>query len=137
MEKIIINHYSMYQTKDYCAHDFGSRMASIVDKLIEIAARKCDHYASDVYYDIKRLEEACDNEQKIDRILVFRETGVLSYDTSNITKNLYRDTLRDEKNIWRLEHKLVMDMGELTWETMLVRVYLKLTDVAPSDSEEK
>lgn len=131
-KKTIISKYSFYETKEYYVYDEGTRLASIFDKLIEIAARKCDHYASDIYYDMKRLEEAVDKERHFDKIIVFSDNAVFSYETEQLIKDVQTlpSPITDSRHIWRLEHKLSLDESDetsasATWITTLTRVNIQ------------
>lgn len=127
--KIIISKYSYQDTKDYYVENHGDNISNIFDKLIELAARKCDHYASDIFWDMKTFADIVSEGKKFDRILVFRETGVHSIDVDNLN-NLWLSDVRAlaaERCIWRIEYKLDLDdMGKPEWKSTLTRVYIKV-----------
>ena len=125
--ELTISKYSYYDTNQYYVRDCGDRIASVFDKLIELAARKCDSYASDVFWDMRAVYHCIEEGRKLDRILLFRESGVHSIDIDSLRNYSYLDakSVAAEKNIWRLEHKLFLDeFGKTQWETVLTRVKL-------------
>lgn len=127
--KIIINKYSYWNTNDYYVEDVGDRIASVFDKLIELAARKCDRYSSDVFWDMLTLNDCIREERKFDRILFFRENGVHSVDIESLENYKLYDLKRlsEELCIWRLEHKLTLnECNKSEWVTSLTRVRLKI-----------
>lgn len=124
--ELTISKYSYNNSSKYYVSDPGDRVASVFDKVIELAARKCDSYASDVFWDMYRLVEAVNNETTFDRLLWFRETGVNAADVKDLTTFNY-STLKDiasQENIWRLSHKLELDeeTGRPVWRNVFERV---------------
>lgn len=124
--ELTISKYSYNNPSKYYVSDPGDRVASVFDKVIELAARKCDSYASDVFWDMYRLVEAARDETTFDRLLWFRETGVSSADIKDLTTFNY-PTLKDiasQENIWRLSHKLELDeeTGCPAWRNIFERV---------------
>ena len=124
--KLTISKYGYNNPSKYYVSDPGDRIANVFDKIIELAARKCDSYASDVFWDMYRLVEATRDETTFDRLLWFRETGVNSADIKDLTTFNYL-TLKDiasQENIWRLSHKLELDeeTGRPVWRNIFERV---------------
>lgn len=127
--QVTIRNYSYYNSDKCRIVDSGDRVASIFDKLIEIAARKCDTYASDVFWSMKSFNECVEKRGCYDKILVFRETGVLSFNVSELGScDLYTlRTLEKERCIWRLQHKLGLDeFNKVVQESALTRVTLHI-----------
>lgn len=75
--KISIMNYDCYAEWDISAK--GSNHSSIVTKMIQLAGRFCERFASDIVYDANAFIEAIDNKQNFDRYLFFRECGVSSF----------------------------------------------------------
>lgn len=127
--QVTIRNYSYYNSDKYRIVDSGDRVASIFDKLIEIAARKCDIYASDVFWSMKSFNECVEKRGHYDKILVFRETHVLSFNVSELGSCdlCTLRTLEKERCIWRLQHKLGLDeFNKVVQESVLTRVTLHI-----------
>ncbi len=90
----------------------------ITDKLIRLAAKLTEDWASDIIYDIENINKAVELREKHDRLLFFREYGVTTRETETFDAHAY-DTLLFNWNpiqIWRLTH------NPSTMETKLIRV---------------
>lgn len=129
--ELTIGKYSYNNPSKYYVSDPGDRVASVFDKVIEIAARKCDSYASDVFWDMYRLVEAANNETTFDRLLWFRETGVTSIDVKDLTTLDYFSlkNIASQENIWRLSHKLEIDeeINKPVWKNVFMRVICRVS----------
>lgn len=128
--ELTIGKYSYNNASKYYVSDPGDRIAGVFDKVIEIAARKCDSYASDVFWDMYRMIEAIRDDNTFDRLLWFRETGVTSVDIKDLTTLNY-PTLKDianQENIWRLSHKLELDKetNRPVWKNVFMRVICRV-----------
>lgn len=128
--ELTIGKYSYNNASKYCASDPGDRIASVFDKIIEVAARKCDSYASDVFWDMYRMVEAVRDDNTFDRLLWFKETGVTSVDIKDLITLNY-STLKDiasQENIWRLSHKLELDeeTNRPVWKNVFMRVICRV-----------
>lgn len=78
MEKQIkIQNYSCYD--NYTVADKGDNWSRIVTKLVQLAGRFCEHYASDIVYDAKSFISAIESKENYDRVLFFRECGVSTF----------------------------------------------------------
>lgn len=73
-KQIKISKYSCYD--NHTVKDEGINYSSIVTKMVQIAGRLCEHYASDIIYDADAFIEAINNNEDFDRYLFFREMGV-------------------------------------------------------------
>lgn len=116
--EIRITNYSCYdngivsETKNVC---------NIIDKMIRLAAKVTERWASDIVYDINELTDAIENKESIDEILFFRENGVITMETNKLTAECYNDLLCcfTPIQIWRLTH------NPSTMETRLIRVNVR------------
>lgn len=127
--KLIINDYSSYKTSAYYVEDTGDRIASIYDKLIELAFRKCDSYASDVFWDMYTFYESVRDSLPFDKILIFTQHGVSSCSTLEILSNCVPSTIREcarQQNLWRLTH--TYNQEERQWKSCLVRIRLSIEE---------
>ena len=75
MEKQIkIQNYSCYD--NYTVSDNGTNHSRIITKMVQLAGRLCEHYASDIVYDANAFIKAIESNESFDRYLFFRECGV-------------------------------------------------------------
>ena len=129
--ELIISKYSYNNSSKYYVSDPSDRISSVFDKIIEVAARKCDSYASDVFWDMYRMVEAARDEITFDRLLWFRETGVTSIDVKDLTTLDYFSlkNIASQENIWRLSHKLEIDeeINKPVWKNVFMRVICRVS----------
>ena len=81
-KKIKITNYSHYD--NYIIKDQGTNHSTIVTKMIQLAGRICEHYASDIVYDAEAFIEAINNNKDFDRYLFFREMGVTAFKPKDV-----------------------------------------------------
>jgi hypothetical protein len=75
MEKQVkIYDYSCYDT--HTVSDKGDNWSRVVSKMIQLAGRYCERFASDITYDANSFIKAIEEHQDYDRYLFFRENGV-------------------------------------------------------------
>lgn len=91
-----IRNYSSYD--DYTVTSNTENISDIVDKMIRLAAKITERYASDIYYDIKSLYGCLEENESYDRILLFRESGVWTVNYEEL------DTITEHIQAWRLTH---------------------------------
>lgn len=128
--KTTITKYSLYDKSNYSIKSMGNNVAKIFDKLIDIAACKCDKYGSDIFWDMKSLYDCIEEQKDFDRLLFFREMGVHSINVYDLKNYSFLDikTLTEEKYIWRLQYKKIFDeeTDQIEWEISLTRVNLRV-----------
>ena len=96
-------------------------ICDVVDKMIRLAAKITERWASDIVYDIDELTDAIKNKESIDKILFFREDGVTTRETNKLIADEY-DSLQccfTPIQVWRLTH------NPTTMETKLIRVSIR------------
>ena len=94
----------------------NDNISSIMSRMVQIAGRLCEDYASDVYYALCNYDDAVRENYEYDRLITFYESGV-------IERKIENDTVDSKSNgiqYWRL-----------TWnpqkkEGMFTRVRLKV-----------
>ena len=93
-------------------------ISSIIDKLIRLAAKLTERFASDIVYDIAGLESAMQTKTPLDHLLFFRECGVETRKTEKFDVRQYDSLFSNFQiiQVWRLTHDPV------TMETKLIRV---------------
>lgn len=103
--------YSSYD--DYTVTSNTENISDVVDKMVRLAAKITERYASDIYYDIKSLYNSLEEHELYDRVLFFRESGVWTVSVEDL------NTLVDHIQAWRLTHNPENTM------TTLVRVGIR------------
>ena len=83
---------------DYTVTSNTENISDVVDKLVRLAAKITERYASDIYYDIKSLYNSLEEHEPYDRVLFFRETGVWTVNYEEI------DRVFEHIQAWRLTH---------------------------------
>ena len=65
----------------------NDNISSIMSRMVQIAGRLCEDYASDVYYTLSRYDHAVRENYNYDKLIVFQESGVIEYTIENNTVN--------------------------------------------------
>ena len=81
-KEIKISNYSCYD--NYTIKDNGINHSAIVTKMVQLAGRICERFASDIVYDANAFIEAVDNNENFDRYLFFREMGVTTFKPKDV-----------------------------------------------------
>ena len=81
-KQIKITNPSCYD--NYTVKDNGENHSTIVSKMVQLAGRLCEHYASDIVYDAEAFIEAINNNENFDRYLFFREMGVTAFKPEDV-----------------------------------------------------
>lgn len=82
MNEIKITNYSCYD--NYTIKDKGTNHSTIITKMIHLAGRICERFASDIVYDANAFMKAIENEENFDRYLFFRENGVATLKSEDV-----------------------------------------------------
>lgn len=61
----------------------NDNISSIMSRMVQIAGRLCENYASDVYYPLSGYAYAVRMDYDYDKLLVFYESGVIEYTIEN------------------------------------------------------
>ena len=113
----------IYEIKPFSCYDNWTKTAEtknicgILDKLLRITTKITEWFASDILYDIHNLNKAVEEETAYDRVLVFRESGVSSFEVEDKRTVSYGSAISGIQ-VWRLTHDPDTEV------TMLTRVYL-------------
>ena len=112
---IKISNHSCYD-KGIISHT--KNVSNIIDKMVRLAAKCTENYASDIVYDAFALETAIKEMSSFDRILFFRENGVITWQSQMFDESAYDSVLLNFTPIqtWRLTH------DPITMETKLIRI---------------
>ena len=63
----------------------NDNISSIMSRMVQIAGRLCEDYASDVYYSLSGYDHAVRENYNYDKLIVFQESGVIEYTIENDT----------------------------------------------------
>ena len=71
----------------YTTKSVNDNISSIMSRMVQIAGRLCEDYASDVYYSLSGYDCAVRENYNYDKLMVFQECGVIEYTIENDTVN--------------------------------------------------
>ena len=71
----------------YTTKSVNDNISSIMSRMVQIAGRLCEDYASDVYYSLSGYDHAVRENYNYDKLIVFQESGVIEYTIENNTVN--------------------------------------------------
>lgn len=80
--QVKIHNFSCYD--NYTVTDEGTNHSRIITKMVQLAGRLCERYASDIVYDATAFIKAIEENQNYDRYLFFRECGVTAFKPEDI-----------------------------------------------------
>ena len=80
-----IHSYSSFD--GYTTKSVNDNISSIMSRMVQIAGRLCEDYASDVYYSLSGYDYAVRENYNYDKLIVFYESGVIEYTIENDTVN--------------------------------------------------
>lgn len=111
--------YSCYD--QYTEISKTDNISNVVDRMLRVTTKITEHFASDVLYPIETLGKEIHDKNKFDRILLFRENGVDSYNLTNDSVEFLEHKFQSREDIqtWRLTY------NPETNETIFIRVYAK------------
>lgn len=101
--------------KKYTTTSVNDNISSIMSRMIQIAGRLCENYASDVYYTLCSYDDAVRENYEYDRLITFYESGVIERKIENGAVNSKSDGIQ----YWRLTWNPKEHVGAL------IRVYLR------------
>lgn len=81
-KQIKITDYSVFG--NYTVKDKGTNHSSVVTKMVQLAGRLCEKWASDIVYDAEAFIEAIETKENFDRYLFFREMGVTAFKPKDV-----------------------------------------------------
>ena len=73
--------------KGHTTKSVNDNISSIMSRMVQIAGRLCEDYASDVYYSLSGYDCAVRENYNYDKLIVFQECGVIEYTIENNTVN--------------------------------------------------
>ena len=78
-----IHSYSLFD--GYTTKSVNDNISSIMSRMVQIAGRLCENYASDVYYTLCSYDDAVRENYEYDRLITFYESGVIERKIENGT----------------------------------------------------
>ena len=78
-----IHSYSSFY--GYTTKSVNDNISSIMSRMVQIAGRLCENYASDVYYTLCSYDDAVLENYEYDKLITFRESGVIECKIENGT----------------------------------------------------
>lgn len=78
-----IHSYSSFD--GYTTKSVNDNISSIMSRMVQIAGRLCEDYASDVYYTLCSYDDAVRENYEYDRLITFYESGVIERKIENGT----------------------------------------------------
>lgn len=109
MEKQVnIQNYSFYN--DYTVSDKGENWSRVVSKMVQLAGRYCERFASDICYDIDTFTSHIRDKVDYDRYLFFRESGVTALSPEDMKAIESTDYIQ----AWHLTYNAETEEQELT-----------------------
>lgn len=108
MEKVKIINYSSFD--NYTVKDRGTNHSDIVTKMVQLAGRLCERYASDIVYDANAFIKAIESKEDFERFLFFREMGVTAFKLDDVKAIQGTDYLQ----VWRLSYNAETEEQEFT-----------------------
>ena len=76
----------------------NDNISSIMSRMVQIAGRLCENYASDVYYTLCGYDDAVRENYEYDKLITFYESGVVERKIENGTVDRKTDGIQ----YWRL-----------------------------------
>lgn len=103
-----ISNYSFYD--NYTVSDKGDNWSRVVSKMIQLAGRYCECFASDITYDANAFIKAIEEKQDFERFLFFREMGVTAFKEEDVKAIQGTDYLQ----VWRLAYNAETEEQDFT-----------------------
>ena len=107
-KQIKIHNYSCFD--NYTVKDQGTNYSDIVTKMIHLAGRLCERWASDIVYDANAFIKAIEEGKDFDRYLFFREMGVTGFKSEDVASIDGIDFIQ----AWHLTYKAETEEQEFT-----------------------
>ena len=113
-----IQNYSSFD--NWTVHSCGANMSDVFDKLLRIATKVTERFASDILYLMPVVKRAMDDGVPVDMVIMFRECGV-SWREADADDTVTMESYTNYHQVWRLSIPGGLDAGE---DASLTRVTL-------------
>ena len=93
--------YTIYPygtSNGYTTKSVNDNVSDIMSRMVQIAGRLCENYASDVYYALCNYNNAVRENYEYDKLITFYESGVVERKIENGTVDRKTDGIQ----YWRL-----------------------------------
>lgn len=87
----------------------NGNISSIMSRMVQIAGRLCEDYASDIYYTLCSYDDAVRENYEYDRLITFYESGVIERKIENGTVDRKSGGIQ----YWRLTWNPKVHVGAL------------------------
>ena len=95
-----------YSTNNgYTAKSVNDNVSNIMSRMIQIAGRLCENYASDIYYTLCSYDDAVRENYEYDRLITFYESGVIERKIENDTVNSKSNGIQYWRLTWNPQKK--------------------------------
>ena len=89
----------------YTAKSVNDNISSIMSRMVQIAGRLCEDYASDVYYALCNYDDAVRENYNYDRLITFYESGVIERKIENGTVDIKSNGIQHWRLTWNPQKK--------------------------------
>ena len=89
----------------YTTKSVNDNISSIMSRMVQIAGRLCEDYASDVYYSLSGYDCAVRENYNYDKLIVFYESGVIERKIENDTVNSKPNGIQYWRLTWNPQKK--------------------------------
>lgn len=89
----------------------GPNVSTIIDKLIRLAAKNTEYFASDICFTIEKLQHKVGHEEKYVAYLAFRDGGVSEFPN---VETVNQCSIGEVVQWWRLSHEPKNGYNSLT-----------------------
>ena len=83
----------------------NDNISSIMSRMVQIAGRLCEDYASDIYYVLCNYDNAVRENYEYDRLIKFYESGVIERKIENDTVNSKPNGIQYWRLTWNPQKK--------------------------------
>lgn len=98
-----IHSYSSFD--GYTTKSVNDNISSIMSRMVQIAGRLCENYASDVYYTLCSYDDAVRENYEYDRLITFYESGVIERKIENNTVDRKPEGIQYWRLTWNPQKK--------------------------------
>lgn len=89
----------------YTTKSVNDNISSIMSRMVQIAGRLCEKYASDVYYALCNYDNAVRENDEYDKLITFYESGVIERKIENGTVGSKYDGIQYWRLTWNPQKK--------------------------------
>lgn len=102
----------------YTTKSVNGNISSIMSRMVQIAGRLCESYASNIYYALCNYDNAVRENDEYDKLITFHESGVIECEIENGTVDRKSEGIQYWRLTWNRQKR----------EGVFTRVLLKEED---------